>query len=291
MSEAGDAAPGFVATASQVRLEPVEISRQRDGRSETVCDSVSIEEPLEIRVAGAGFEETALAVTMRTPGCDDELTLGFLFSEGIIRSIDDIVALEHCRPPSPGKRLHNAIRVTLSAGCAFRPEQLLRHFYTSSSCGVCGSTSIDSVMNKTLAPVASAFRITPANLRRLPAHLRQLQTDFSRTGGIHAAALVDASGELTEVREDVGRHNAVDKLIGARLMCGGIPLDGHGLMLSGRAGFELVQKAAMAGAEFVAAIGPPSSLSIELAERAGLTLAGFVSDAGYNLYSHFERVA
>ena len=290
MNEASGSPPGFVATDSQVRVEQVDIVRQRNGTTEAVCDHVSIEEPLEIRVAGEGFEERPLAITMRTPGRDHELTLGFLFGEGIIRSLDDVVALEHCRPPSHEHRLHNAIRIALAPGCAFMPEQLERHFYTTSSCGVCGKSSIESVTERVLSPIADVFRITAESLNRLPASLRERQSDFSRTGGIHAAGLINSSGELTVVREDIGRHNAVDKLVGACLLKGSLPLAGHGIMLYGRAGFELVQKAGMAGAEFIAAIGPPSSLSIELARSMGVTLAGFVSDSAFNLYSRPERV-
>ena len=167
---------------------------------------------------------------------------------------------------------------------------LERHFYTTSSCGVCGRSSIESVTGRVCAPIGDSFRISPDRVTRLPDDLRQRQADFSRTGGIHAAGLITSSGDLAEVREDVGRHNAVDKLVGACLVAGRIPLRAQGVMLSGRAGFELVQKAAMAGAEFVAAIGPPSSLGVELAESTGITLAGFVSDSAFNLYSHPERV-
>lgn len=282
--------PGFVATDSQSRNDRVEILKRTEGGVESLDDLVSVEEPLEIRIAGGGFDEMTLAITMRTPGHDDELTLGFLFSEGIIGSIDDVISLEHCRPPSPDKGFHNSICATLAPGVAFKPEQLERHFYTSSSCGVCGKTSIESVMDKSLAKIANKLRISQDALENLPEALGQYQNEFKRTGGIHAAGLVDGSGKLTEVREDIGRHNALDKLIGAALVKRHIPLAGHGLLLSGRAGFELVQKAAMAGAELVASIGPPSSLSVELAVGSGQTLAGFVSRSGFNLYSHPERI-
>lgn len=290
MSVGNRAKTGFLATESQVRFEQVDILRQRDGETAPASDSVSIEEPLEIRIAGEGFEERPLAITMRTPGRDDELTLGFLFGEGIIRSLDNVVTLEHCRPPSPEQRIHNSIRITLAANCPFNLEQLERHFYTTSSCGVCGKSSIESVTGKVSSPIGDSFRISTEQLKRLPEQLRQRQEDFARTGGIHAAGLINRDGELIAVREDIGRHNAVDKLIGSRLLEHSPPLAGHGVMLSGRAGFELVQKAAMAGAELVAAIGPPSSLSVSLAETAGITLAGFVSESTFNLYSHPRRI-
>ena len=281
---------GFVATESQTRHEKVDILKQTGNQWESHADTISVEEPLEIRIAGPGFEDTTLAITMRTPGCDHELSLGFLFGEGIIRSLDDVTALEHCRPPSPDKGIHNSICVTLKASTPFKLEQLERHFYTSSSCGVCGKTSIDSVMEKNFTSIGHRFSIRRDQVTRLPTDLKEQQADFSYTGGIHAAGLINSEGDLFKVREDIGRHNAVDKLIGASLMAGNVPLTGHGLMLSGRAGFELVQKAIMAGIEFVAAIGPPSSLSVELAEDAGLTLTGFVSDKGFNLYSHPGRL-
>lgn len=281
---------GFIATESQARHETVDILRQSGNHSEVLSDEISIEEPLEIRIGGPDFEETTLAITMRTPGHDHELSLGFLFGEGIISSIDDVTALEHCRPPSPGRGLHNSICITLAGHVRFDPEQLSRHVYTTSSCGVCGKTSIESVLEKPLQSLEHRFAITTERLTRLPHQLRHLQADFSRTGGIHAAGLISADSEIAMIREDIGRHNAVDKLIGAALLTGNIPLSGQGLMLSGRAGFELVQKAVMAGAEFLAAIGPPSSLSVELAEDSGMTLAGFVNEHGYNLYSHPKRV-
>lgn len=281
---------GFVATESQRRSAEVEILKRSGNQTKPLDDLVSIEEPLEIRIAGPDFDETPLAITMRTPGHDNELTLGFLFSEGIIRSVGDIISLEHCRPASPDKGIHNSICATLAPGAVFKPEHLQRHFYTSSSCGVCGKTSIESVMDKTFAKITDTLRISHNDLQLLPDSLRQCQNEFARTGGIHAAGLIVGTGNLTEVREDIGRHNALDKLIGACLIKGSVPLRGHGVLLSGRAGFELMQKAAMAGAELVASIGPPSSLSVELAMNSGQTLAGFVSGAGYNLYCHQQRV-
>ena len=282
---------GFVATESQTRHEKVEILKQTGQKSENVSDTISVEEPLEIRISAPEFTETTLAITMRTPGFDHELSLGFLLTEGIIRSLDDVSSVEHCRPPSPDKSIHNSICITLKGERSFRPEQLDRHFYTSSSCGVCGKTSIENVMAKDLALISNHFKIRGKRLTELPSELQQRQADFELTGGIHAAGLIDSSGDLLTVREDIGRHNAVDKLIGASLLANGIPLSGFGLILSGRASFELVQKAIMVGIEFIAAIGPPSSLSLELARDAGVTLAGFVNDQGFNLYSQPGRVS
>ena len=281
---------GFVATESQTRHEKVDILRQTGKKSERILDTISVEEPLEIRIAAPEFVETTIAITMRTPGFDHELSLGFLLTEGIIRSLDEVSKLEHCRPPSPNKAIHNSIRVTLAEGRSFRPEQLDRHFYTSSSCGVCGKTSIENVMGKNLTTISNHFRITKKRLTELPGDLQRQQADFERTGGIHAAGLINSDGNLLTVREDIGRHNAVDKLVGASLLAASLPLSGFGLILSGRASFELVQKAVIAGIEFIAAIGPPSSLSIELARDAGVTLAGFVNDKGFNLYSEPGRV-
>lgn len=282
---------GFVATDSQSRHEPRDIEKHSTDSVASTSDTLTIEEPLEIRITGPDFEEMALAITMRTPGRDHELALGFLFGEGIVRSIDEVDNIEHCRPPSPDRGIHNSICVSLSGSASFDPSLLDRHFYTSSSCGVCGKTSVEQVMEKQPTSIGTGFTVAANVVRDLPEKLRDQQTDFARTGGIHAAGLVNATGELTEVREDIGRHNAVDKLIGAALLQGELPYQTTGLVLSGRAGFELVQKAAMSGIQFIAGIGPPSSLSVQLAESTGITLAGFVSSTGFNVYCHGDRIS
>ena len=282
---------GFVATGSQRRHEGVDVIKKINDRVESTSDLLSVEEPLEIRIASPHIPEMTLAITMRTPGQDHELALGFLFSEGIIQSFDQVTGIEHCRPPSPAKGFHNSLCVSLASSVSFSTEELSRHIYTSSSCGVCGKTSIESVMNTTLNEIPVTLNLAGSQLTRLPTLLRQQQQEFAQTGGIHAAGLIESDGNLSAVREDVGRHNAVDKLIGSRLMENALPLHGHGLMLSGRPGFELVQKAALAGIELVAGIGPPSSLAKELAEEAGITLTGFVRDSGFNIYSHPARIA
>ncbi len=288
MSE--DSYMGFVATDSQNRRKIVEVQKKSEAGLAQTKDQLTVEEPLEIRICAPQIEETVLAVTMRTPGQDHELALGFLFSEGIIQSISQVESVEHCRPPSPDKGYHNSIRITLDEEAIIDLESLSRHVYTNSSCGICGKTSIDSVMGTAVQPIPDTVRIEARRLMTLPEELSKQQLEFSETGGTHAAGLVDANGDILCVREDIGRHNALDKLFGCQLMQNAIPLHGHALILSGRPGFELVQKAAFAGIEVVAGIGPPSTLAQELAHEAGLTLAGFVRDSGYNLYTHPQRV-
>lgn len=255
-------------------------------------DSVCIEEPLEIVVQfGEPVSEFTLSITMRTPGYDHDLAIGFLYGEGIIQSSQDLLAVEHCGPPSPDKGFQNVLKLTLHPRCKFNPELLDRHFYTTSSCGVCGKTSIEAV-NVRIPPqtTESDLAITADVLRALPDELRGQQREFQRTGGSHAAALFRSSGEIVLVREDVGRHNAVDKLIGASLQQSQLELRRSALFLSGRASFELIQKAAIAGIPFVAAIGPPSNLAVELADQESMTLVGFLSSEKFNIYCGPDRV-
>ena len=255
-------------------------------------DAVTIEEPLEIRlshVANGKRAEQSISVTMRTPGHDEELALGFLAGEAIIGGARDVLRVEPCGPPSPDKGLRNVVRVVLAAHVRVDAGGLLRHFYTTSSCGVCGKASLDAV--RVQAPATSpraSFAIAARALQRLPARLRRRQAEFARTGGLHASAAFNASGQLLGVREDVGRHNAFDKLAGAFLPDGG--LKGCGALLSGRASFELVQKAAVAGCPFVAAIGPPSSLAVELAQDQDISLIGFLKAERFNVYAGGKRV-
>jgi FdhD protein len=241
-------------------------------------DLLAVEEPLEIQVNG----RTA-AITMRTPGEDRELATGFLFGEGMLRSQADIAQIDQ---PAP-----NVVAITLAADLPADLSRLERHFYLSSSCGVCGKASIEAVE---VAPGAAAPRGQPvidaAVIRALPGALRTTQPTFDRTGGLHAAGLFTIGGTKIAVREDVGRHNAVDKLIGSEFLAGRTPLHGAVLMLSGRASFELVQKALMAGIPVIAAVGAPSSLAVELALRYGLTLAGFVREGRFNIYSGESRI-
>ena len=254
-------------------------------------DVVTIEEPLEIRLShhdGNARVEQSISITMRTPGNDAELAVGFLAGEGIVATADDVRLVEPCGPPSPDKGIRNVVRVELADTVAVDPGGLLRHFYTTSSCGVCGKASLDAVRVQVPPRDAKPFSISAPALRRLPAALRGRQTEFARTGGLHATASFDAEGNILRVREDIGRHNAFDKLAGSYLAEEG--LAGHGILLSGRASFELLQKAAVAGTPLVASIGPPSSLAIELAEDQGITLAGFLKADRFNIYTHPERI-
>lgn len=255
-------------------------------------DIVTIEEPLEIRlsylVKGERVEQS-VSVTMRTPGNDAELAAGFLVGEGIVKCLNDLRCIEHCDPPSPDKGIRNVLRVELADHAAVDPGGLLRHFYASSSCGLCGKASLEAVRVLLDRPPPSPFKIGAPALKRLPAALRARQAEFARTGGLHAAATFDRAGRVLRVREDVGRHNAFDKLVGACLAEGG--LRNCGVLLSGRASFELLQKAAVAGAPLVAAIGPPSSLAVELALDQGIALVGFLKPDRFNIYALPERIA
>ncbi len=261
------------------------------------ADALAVEEPLEIRVGfgGNGGERRAhraVSVTMRTPGHDPDLAAGFLLTEGIVRSATDIEAIWHCGPPTPeGHR--NVVRAELRPGVVVDLDRLERHFYTTSSCGVCGKTSIEAVRVAGGADVVRDERqpvFDAALIHRLPALLRAAQAVFEQTGGLHAAALFDADGRLICLREDVGRHNAVDKVIGAQLLVSSLPLDAHLLLVSGRASFELVQKADLAGIPILAAVGAPSSLAVELARARAMTLLGFVRNERFNIYAGAGRV-
>lgn len=240
-------------------------------------DLVAVEEPLEIRVG-----DKPIAVTMRTPGDDFELAAGFLFTENIVQERATIEGIRHWGSP-------NVVRVALREGARVELDKLHRHFYATSSCGICGKSSIDAVRVKS-APLRATATVTESVLNSMPETLRAKQTRFAETGGIHAAALFSTSGELLLVREDVGRHNAVDKVIGARFLDGMLPLDPYVLFVSGRAGFEIVQKAIVAGIGIIAAVGAPSSLAVDIAVEMGATLIGFVRDGRFNVYSEAQRV-
>ncbi len=268
------------------------ITRLAAGCAEQAEDSLSIEEPLEIRLShqdGEARREQSIAITMRTPGDDAELAVGFLAGEAIIRHPEDIRRISHCGPPSPDKGLRNVLRVELADSVRVDLEALKRHFYTSSSCGVCGKASLQAIALEMPERERSEFAIPSKVLGQLPEALRGHQNEFARTGGLHAAACFAADGQIQRSREDVGRHNALDKLIGSYFREGGLPHPG--LLLSGRASFELIQKAAMAGVGLVAAIGAPSSLAVELAEQENITLIGFLKSSGFNLYCHGQGLA
>ncbi|MBI3091641.1 MAG: formate dehydrogenase accessory sulfurtransferase FdhD [Candidatus Tectomicrobia bacterium] len=276
--EAQGPAPRRAAGATPGALLHVERST-----SNAAPDSLVVEEPLEIRLDG----ET-VSITMRTPGHDDELAVGFLFGEGILKGVDDLVALSFCQSSEDPEQRNS---VSLATAMERRPDllRLHRHFYTSSSCGVCGKTSIEAVMT-TAPPVTSATCLEARTLRLLDRRMRQAQELFAQTGGLHAAALFTSAGRLLLLREDVGRHNAVDKVIGSMLLRDRLPLDSCLLMVSGRISFEIVQKALMARIPVIAAVSAPTSLAVELALQSNLTLIGFLRGEAFNIYTHPERV-
>jgi FdhD protein len=262
--------------------------------SSPASDRLSVEEPLEIRVVSGSRENRILknvSVTMRTPGHDQDLVLGFLFTEGIIRSYSDVTGICHTDMGCSLQK-QNIVQVELAEYCHPPFAQVERNFYTTSSCGVCGKGSIQSI--RTSSPFEAVARpglqLTTEVLYELPAKLEAGQDDFSATGGIHASALFTPEGTLLTMREDVGRHNALDKLIGHAMQRGLLPLTRHILLLSGRASFELIQKAAMAGIGIVAAIGAPSSLAVDLAQEFDITLLGFLKHGRFNIYHLAKNV-
>ncbi|NBR85391.1 MAG: formate dehydrogenase accessory sulfurtransferase FdhD [Proteobacteria bacterium] len=246
-------------------------------------DALAREEPLEIRVRGQ-----SVAVTMRTPGRDAELAAGFLLTEGLVTCRGDIVEIAHCQQ-GEAAQLGNTLNVFLAPSVVVDFEQLTRHVFASSSCGLCGKATIESV-HQQFPPVTSSVRIAPEILLQLPARLAARQATFDQTGGLHAAALFTATGELLVLREDVGRHNAVDKVLGWAFLNGSYPPADHILLVSGRASFEIMQKALAARVPVVAAVSAPSSLAVEFAQRSGQTLVGFLRGAGMNIYAGEERV-
>lgn len=257
----------------------VEIS---GGRIRARQDRLAVEEPLEIRLeTPAG--PVPLAVTMRTPGDDLELAAGFLFGEGIVRCAEDIVTLRHCRQV-PADRRDNTVTARLLSGPATAAAGLARRFTVTSACGVCGLESLDDLAARGVRPVQET-PVDPDALLTLPARLRESQRTFDRTGGLHAAGLFAPSGELLCAREDVGRHNALDKVIGWALLRGSLPLDRHTLMVSGRTSYELAQKSVASGAGILAGVSAPSTLAVELARGFRLALAGFVRDDRFLLYT------
>ncbi|GAA0943432.1 MULTISPECIES: formate dehydrogenase accessory sulfurtransferase FdhD [Streptomyces violaceusniger group] len=271
------------------------VIRIRDGAVSTRPDTLVAEEPLEIRLNGK-----PLAITMRTPGDDFALAAGFLVSEGVLGRADELANIVYCAGATQdGSNTYNVVDVTLAPGVPVPDITLERNVYTTSSCGLCGKASLDAVRTTARWPLAdgledaggSAVRIEPETLTVLPDRLRAAQRVFDRTGGLHAAALFSPDGELLDLREDVGRHNAVDKLVGRALQQGLLPLSGSVLMVSGRASFELAQKAVMAGIPVLAAVSAPSSLAVDLAAETGLTLVGFLRGTSMNVYAGEQRLA
>ena len=278
---------------SDASLE-IELEKVRGNCANPEADHVAVEEPLEIRL---GFETPdgrtarSIAVTMRTPGHDEELATGFLFTEGIIERAEDVVGVEHCGPPAPDSGNRNVVRVDLASGIVPDLDRLQRNFYTTSSCGVCGKSSLDALRVTGAEPLGgNGLRIGRDALTQLPDKLRALQKTFDQTGGLHAAGAFDSHGEIVLTREDVGRHNAVDKVIGALLTRGHLPATDFGLIVSGRASFELMQKTLMSGMSLLAAVSAPSSLAVRLAEEFNVSLVGFLRGDTFNIYAGKERI-
>jgi len=272
------------------RTVSVVVERLRQGDREQVQDWVAAEEPMEIRVRHTDGPATSISVTMRTPGNDFELAVGFLLTEGVITGESDIAQVAYADDALP-ERHYNVVEVELNPEVSFDPARLARNFYTSSSCGVCGKASLDAIYFQGHGPLSpEGFVVSESILRVLPERLREAQQLFATTGGLHAAGLFASTGDLVVLREDVGRHNALDKLIGERLFASALPLDGHILMLSGRASFELIQKAVVARVPIVAAVGAPSSLAVATALEYGLTLVGFLRADSFNIYAGAERI-
>jgi FdhD protein len=279
-------------------VQELQIDALRDAGNARRSDVIAVEEPLEIRLMRDGLPEAdenggtgrSISITMRTPGNDAELAVGFLFGEGLLHEVRDVIDTGFCGPTG------NILRVTVRADLPLDLTRVTRNFYTTSSCGVCGKASIEAVTasrgDRRIAsePTSSATIVRESVLRGLPDTLRSAQAGFAETGGMHAVGLFTADGELIASREDVGRHNAMDKLVGASLLAGELPWRDRVVLLSGRASFELLQKATMAGAPVVAAIGAPSTLAVEMAESAGITLVAFLRPGGCNVYSNTWRV-
>jgi FdhD protein len=254
-------------------------------------DALATEEPMETRLIAAGQRHT-IAVTMRTPGSDFELSAGFLYGEGIVATREEIRAINYCRDGEvdPEQR-YNIVNVELRAGLDPDLRKLERHFYTNSSCGVCGKASLEALEIRGCPMVAPGPVVTPEVIYALPDQLRRAQRLFDATGGLHAAALFDAAGDLVTLREDVGRHNAIDKLVGWALLQNRLPLTDHIVMVSGRSSFEILQKCVAAGAPILCAVSAPSSLAIDVARRFGVTLVGFLRGRRFNIYAGEERIA
>lgn len=275
-------------------MEPVDRVRvrSRDGDSEVEReDFLAVEEPLEIRVRPEGGPAVSFVTTMRTPGSDEELAAGLLFAESVLRNRRDLLCLERPADSRIDPELRaNVLIATLTADTFSRARELSRGTVMGSACGVCGKTSIENVIPADRPPLSSRLRLAPDLFHELPRKLRERQSLFSRTGGIHAAGLFSAEGTLLELREDIGRHNATDKLVGSFFLQGKLPLSEQILMVSGRAGFEIVQKAVEAGIPFVASVSAPSSLAVALAETAGVTLVGFLRERRFNIYANPARI-
>lgn len=264
------------------------------GSVEVTADALALEEPLEIRVTfgpESARQTKGVSITMRTPGHDRELAAGFLIGEGMLRSLNELEAVYSSGPRFGEEGHQHIVHVALKPGVTVDLDRLQRNFYTTSSCGVCGKTSIEALeMDHFPALPKPEWQVEAATICALPARLREAQEIFNRTGGLHAAGLFTPEGKPLAVREDVGRHNAVDKVIGTQFLAGRAPLSGCVLVVSGRASFELMQKALASGIPMLVAVGAPSSLAVEVAAKFGATLIGFTKPAGFNIYTGAERV-
>jgi FdhD protein len=267
---------------------PIRLVRYDAGEAAAAEDFLATEEPLEIRLVSQG-QKRSVAVTLRTPGADFELAAGFLFAEGVVSAPGEIVRLGHSEDEI--EACHNVVEVELAAGLAPDLAPLERHFFTSSACGVCGKASLENLRLRTLFPLADGPVVTPATVTALPERLREAQGVFAKTGGLHAAALFTAEGELVAVREDIGRHNALDKLVGWAFLAGRLPLSSQVLLVSGRTSYEILQKSRAAGLGLVCGVSAPSSLAVDLAQGFGMTLVGFLRGSRFNVYSGAERIA
>jgi FdhD protein len=267
-------------------VAPRRIVAVRNGVSFERTDRVAAEEPMEIRAGGPGQEPAGVAVTMRTPGNDFELAAGFLFTEGLVAGGHEIASVAYCELPAEEQQ-YNVVTVRLTR--PFDPEALKRNFFATSSCGICGKASMDQLEIR-CEHLGAGTTVRAETLVGLPNALREAQRIFEQTGGLHAAGLFDTEGTLVSLREDVGRHNALDKLVGEALLQNTVPLADRVVMVSGRVSFELVQKAAVAGVPVICAVSAPSSLAVETAERLGMTVVGFLRDGGFNVYSGAERI-
>ncbi len=272
----------------------IDVSKVSGDQRVSKADNVAVEEPLEIQLSypdAEGAAAKSISITMRTPGDDAELAVGFLFTEAIIQSADQVASVEHCGSPADDTGLKNIIRVSLNPNVDVDLGRLQRHFYTTSSCGVCGKASLEALRvtgQASLADKTATF--SRSVIVGMPDKLAAEQQIFTKTGGLHAAAVFNQAGEILSVKEDVGRHNAVDKVIGALLLDAKLPANELGLMVSGRASFELMQKTLVAGIPLLAAVSAPSSLAVQLANEFDMTLIGFLRNEKFNIYTGEQRV-
>jgi FdhD protein len=275
-------------SSSRIRIGEVRATQWEERE-----DEVAAEEPLEIRVVMEGGDDPQpqrIAVTMRTPGHDFELAAGFLLSEGLLHDREEIAQIAYCTDPTQPQQ-YNQVNVHLRGGVPFDFDRFRRNIFTSSSCGICGKAALEQVRTVVGRAPVGRFRLSSSLLESLPKRSLREQKLFDRTGGLHASALFSPVGELLVLREDVGRHNALDKVVGQQLLAGRLPASETVLLVSGRASFELVQQAAVAGIPFLAAIGAPSTLAVELARDQGMTLVGFLRESRYNVYAGPDRLA